>query len=105
LSQGGGDQNGGVVENEFQNVPYFPYCKRLSLVGMKVNHKDSPKIEGEIMTEPEKLGNNFTVQVKWEKPQIVKGVGEVSLEICFITVLVHETINLMTWRDEKLNES
>lgn len=73
---------------------------------MKVNHKDSPKIEGTIMTEPEKLGNNFTVHVHWESPRTIKPNWlPVTEEFCFITNLIHETINFMAWRDEKLNES
>lgn len=104
VTGGGGDQNGGIVENEFQNVPYFPYCESLSLVGIKVKHQDSPKIEGEILEEPKKVGNNFTVQVKWTKPRKTS-IGKFSHETCFITVLIHETINFMNWREEKLNES
>jgi len=101
--EGGGDQNQEIVENDFQNSVKNPYCESLSFVGMKVKYFKDEKVIGEIISEPKRISSNFTVQVKWTKPRIVKGIGKLSVETCFITVLTHETINFMAWREGQLN--
>lgn len=100
--RGGGDQNDLVVKSDFQNLVKIPYCESISFIGAKVTHKDSPDIQGEILSNPKEVINNFTVKVKWEKPR--KGYrGLINEETCYITCLINEKIDFKLWREEKLN--
>lgn len=90
-------KNGYFIENEEEIICNFMDNKDC-FMGLKVKHKDTPEIEGEIISELCKVGLNFMVTVQWlqPRPQLHGWQPQIE-ENCLITTLISDEIDWEKW--------